>query len=64
MRKVLDKQGYEVWAKWDSEAEIFELFNDRDDGAYIGFAESIAEAVKIGTWWVDEQLSEATWNSH
>ena len=62
MRKVLEKHGYEVWARWDDTAEVYELFNDRDDGAYIGFAESLTEATKIGTWWVEEQQAEAKWN--
>ena len=62
MRKVLEKHGYEVWARWDATADVYELFNDRDDGAYIGFAESLTEATKIGTWWVEEQQAEAKWN--
>jgi hypothetical protein len=64
MRKILAKHGYEVWARWKSEAEVFELelFSDSDAVGYIGFAESIAEAIKIGTWWIEEQHSEATWN--
>ena len=63
MKKILEKNGYEVWAKWDSEAEIYELFNDREDGAYIGFAETIPDATKVAVWWVDEQLAEARWNA-
>lgn len=62
MRKILDKKGYEVWAKWDETAEVFELFSDSDAVGYIGFAESIAEAIKIGTWHIEEQHSEAIWN--
>ena len=63
MRKILARQGYEVWAKWDKDAEISELFNDREDGAYIGFAETIPDATKVAVWWVDEQQSEARWNA-
>ena len=62
MRKILAKHGYEVWARWDETAEVFELFSDSDAVGYIGFAESIAEAIKIGTWHIEEQHSEATWN--
>ena len=62
MRKILAKHGYEVWARWESEAEVFELFSDSDAVGYIGFAESIAEAIKIGTWHIEELHSEATWN--
>ena len=63
MRKILAKKGYEVWAKWDATAEVFELFSDSDAVGYIGFAETIAEATKIGHWHIDEQLAEAKWNS-
>jgi hypothetical protein len=62
MRKVLEKQGYEVWARWDSEANIFELFNDSDAVCYVGFASDLKECVTNGTWWIDEQLAEAKWN--
>jgi hypothetical protein len=62
MRKILAKKGYEVWVKWDETAEIFEMFSDSDAVGYIGFAETIAEATKIGTWHIEEQHSEATWN--
>ncbi len=34
MRKILAKHGYEVWARWESEAEIFELFSDSDAVGY------------------------------
>lgn len=63
MKKILEKNGYEVWAKWDSEAEIYELFNDREDGAYIGCASSLKECVTNGTWWIEEQQWESTWNA-
>jgi len=63
MRKILAKKGYEVWAKWDATAEVFELFSDSDAVGYIGFAETIAEATKIGTWHIEEQQSEARWNA-
>ena len=62
MRKILAKKGYEVWARWDKDAEMYELFNDKEDGAYIGFAETIPDATKVAVWWVDEQQSEARWN--
>lgn len=62
MRKILAKKGYEVWTRWDATAEVFELFSDSDAVGYIGFAETIAEATNIGTWHIEEQHSEATWN--
>jgi len=62
MRKILAKKGYEVWVRWEKDAEIFEMFSDSDAVGYVGFAESIAEAIKIGTWWIEEQQSEARWN--
>ena len=62
MKKILAKQGYEVWARWDSEANIYELFNDSDAVCYVGFASTLKECVTNGTWWIDEQLAEAKWN--
>ena len=62
MRKILATKGYEVWAKWDATAAVFELFSDSDAVGYIGFAETIAEAIKIGTWHIEEQQAEAKWN--
>jgi hypothetical protein len=62
MRKVFEKHGYEVWAKWDKDAEVYELFNDREDGAYIGCADTMAEAVTVAKLFIDEQTSEAIWN--
>lgn len=63
MKKILEKNGYEVWAKWDREAEVYELFNDREDGAYIGSASSLKECVINGTWWIEEQQWESAWNA-
>lgn len=63
MRKILEKHGYEVWAKWDATAEVYELFNDREDGAYIGCADTMAEAVTVAKLFIDEQTAEARWNA-
>ena len=64
MRKVLEKNGYEVWASWDATAEVYELFNDKEEGScYVGVADTLAEAVIVAQWYVDEQLAEAKWNA-
>lgn len=63
MRKIVAKHGYEVWAKWDNTAEIYELFNDREGSAYIGCADTIEEAIPVGLWFIDEQLAESSWNA-
>jgi hypothetical protein len=62
MRKVFEKYGYEVWAKWDSSAEVYELFNDDEGSTYIGCADTMAEAVNVAKLFIDEQTSEAIWN--
>jgi hypothetical protein len=59
MRKVFEKVGYEVWAKWDSSAEVYELFNDAvcDEGTvWIGYADTIEEAHEIGKQYVYERF--------
>jgi hypothetical protein len=63
MRKVFEKHGYEVWAKWDNTAEVYELFNDDEGSAYIGCADTIAEAIPVALGFIDEQLAEARWNA-
>jgi hypothetical protein len=62
MRKVFEKVGYEVWAKWDKDAEVYELFNDDEGSTYIGCADTMVEAIKVAKLFVFEQLSEEIWN--
>jgi hypothetical protein len=57
MKLVSAKKGYEVWAKWDREAQVWELFTEREAECYIGCADTLAEAVTVGYDWIDEKES-------
>lgn len=63
MRKIFEKHGYEVWAKWDIPAQVIELFTDDEGTGYVGCADTIAEAIEVSKQFVDEQHSEAVWNA-
>ncbi|MFC4484291.1 hypothetical protein [Cupriavidus campinensis] len=39
--------GREVWAKWDEEAGIYELFLSQEADDYVGCADSVADARKV-----------------
>ena len=62
MFKIFEKFGYEVWASWDKDAEVYELFNDGEGSTYIGCADTVPEAVTVAKLFIDEQLAEAKWN--
>lgn len=46
--------GYEVWARWDHEAEVYELFLEEECEAYIGFAETKQEAREAALAYFEE----------
>lgn len=45
--KVAEDLGYEVWARWDAQAEIFELFLEKECVAYIGLADTKEGARRV-----------------
>ena len=57
MTKIFSSRHYEVWAKFDPTAKVYELFASRDATDYIGCADTKAEALKVAKRWVDENLS-------
>jgi hypothetical protein len=57
MKLVSAKKGYEVWAKWDKDAEVWELFAEREAECYIGATDTIADAVSVGYDWIEERAS-------
>lgn len=57
MKLVSAKKGYEVWAKWDKDAEVWELFTEREAECYIGATDTIADAVTVGYDWIEERSS-------
>jgi len=54
---IAQKDGYEVWAKWDADAEIYELFTERECECYIGCADELKDTKAIALEWIDERVS-------
>ena len=45
MKLIAKKQGYEIWAKFDQSAQVYELFFDREGESYTGWnADSLKDA--------------------
>jgi hypothetical protein len=53
MHRIVDVKGFEVWARYDSTAEVYELFAN-----YIGYADTLAEARQVGRDWVAQRVRE------
>ena len=58
-RLIAMKARYEVWAKWDKPAQIWELFTESECECYIGCADTLKEAETVGLDWIDERVSLA-----
>ncbi len=49
--------GFEVWAKWDDSAEIYELFASENGDDYIGCCDTLKEARDYALErWSEEQI--------
>ena len=57
MRLIYEKKGYQVFAQYDSSAEVIELFSDDDLQGYVGCADTDQEAINIAREWVEENLN-------
>ena len=57
-RQILARKGFEIWAKWDSAAEIWELFTEREAEAYIGDADTIPAAKAFAAAWLADRLAQ------
>jgi hypothetical protein len=54
---IAQKNGYEVWAKWDVDAEIYELFTERECECYIGAVDELKDARPFAIDWIAERES-------
>lgn len=50
-------QDLEVWAVWDDEARVYELYTDAEGEGYVGEADTRQEAVKVARWWFNEKAN-------
>ena len=51
------KRRYEVWAKWDKSAQVYELFTESECESYIGCADNLADAETFALDWINERVS-------
>jgi hypothetical protein len=61
---ILKKNGYEIWAKFDQEAKVYELFFEKECESYTGWAvDSLKDAESASRYILEEQMAEqADWN--
>lgn len=57
MRLIAKKQGYEIWAQFDQQAHVYELFFDREGESYTGWS---VDSLKDAAAAVDYILAEVT----
>jgi len=56
---ITSRHGYEIWARWDSEAQIYELFTESECECYTGMAvDSLKEAHTTALYFIEEQMCE------
>jgi hypothetical protein len=55
MTLISAKKGYEIWAKWDKEAQVYELFFDHECETFTGWAvDSLKDAKKASEYIIAE----------
>ena len=57
-------KGWEIWAKFDHDAQVYELFFDQECESYTGWAvDSLKDARDVVPHIIEEQMAEqADWN--
>ena len=50
--------GREVWAKWDADSQMYELFASEDCNDYLGCADTLAEAKKAAQAIADDWMAD------
>lgn len=56
MELIYKHRGYEIFAHFDKDAELFELFTDTDGVGYVGCADDLREAKQIAKDFVADNL--------
>lgn len=60
MKLIAKKQGYEIWAKFDHDANVYELFFDQECETYTGWAvDSLKDALSASKHILDESAARA-----
>lgn len=58
------RKGWEMWAKFDHDAQVYEIFFDQECESYTGWAvDSLNDAKKAVEYIIEEQMAEqADWD--
>jgi hypothetical protein len=58
MTLITTKRGVEIWAHFDQDAQVYELFFDREGESYTGWAvDSIKDAKAAAVYIIGEKLA-------
>ena len=56
---IFKKNGYEIWVKWDKEAQVYELFFEQECESFTGWAvDSLTDAKKASEYIISEHMAE------
>jgi hypothetical protein len=61
---ITSKHGYEIWARWDKDAQVYELFFEEECESYTGsVADTLEDAQSTARYILEEQMCEQhDWN--
>ena len=53
------RKGWEMWAKWNNKAQVYELFFDQECESYTGWSvDSLKDAKKAAEYIIAEHMAE------
>ncbi len=53
------RKGWEMWAKWDKDAQVYEIFFDQECESYTGWSvDSLKDAKKAVDYIIAEHMAE------
>jgi len=56
---IIKKNGYEIWAKFDHDAEVYELFFEQECESYTGWAvDSLKDAKSASEYIINENITQ------
>jgi hypothetical protein len=60
MKLIAKKHGYEIWAKFDHDANLYELFFDQECETFTGWSvDNLKEALNASKHILDESINRA-----
>jgi hypothetical protein len=56
---ISSRKGYEIWAKWDAEAQVYELFFEQECESYTGWSvDSLKDAKSASEYIINEDITQ------